>query len=165
LIVTSLALNFAFGAVWLVHTARASVRDAETTTTESAVWCPLHRELGVTDSQWKRIEPRLTAFQDSAEKLAEEVQALRSEVIDLIASDEPDRNAIRAKQDQVLATKAKIQALVVDHLLAEKQDLTADQQTRLFKMLRERTGCPADPPMSGQGIGRGMGQTLRGTIE
>ncbi|NLE36902.1 MAG: periplasmic heavy metal sensor [Pirellulaceae bacterium] len=165
LIVVSVALNLAFGAVWLVHTARASASDTETTKPESAVWCPLHRELGVTESQWERIEPRLTAFQASAQALADEVQALRSEVLGLIAADEPDREAIRAKQDEVLATKAKIQALVVDHLLAEKQDLTVDQQARLFKTLRERTGCPADPPMSGPGMGRGVGKVLRGTSE
>jgi Spy/CpxP family protein refolding chaperone len=74
-------------------------------------------------------------------------------VIDLIAADEPDVQAIRAKQDEILATKRKIQDLVAGHLLAEREVLTPGQQEQLFSMLRNRTRCTG-PPLSGSPSGR-----------
>jgi Spy/CpxP family protein refolding chaperone len=69
-------------------------------------------------------------------------------VIDLIAAEEPDAESIRAKQDEILATKRRIQDLVADHLLAEKEILSPKQQQRLSEMLRNRTHCASGPPMS-----------------
>ncbi len=150
-LVASAALNAAFVAVWLVHAAAPG--PAEPASPDDAgVWCPLHRELNVTPEQWAEIEPRLTAFQESVGRLMEEVDATRLEVIDLLAAPDPDRDAIRARQDAILATKRAIQAMVVDHLLAEKQALEPDQQARLFDLLRRRAGCGSQhPPMSGRG--------------
>ncbi len=152
LVVLSVALNIAFVAVWLVHAARSRHESASAGVEpglEESVWCPLHRELGVDRQQWQEIEPRLKEFQASAGDLCRRIGQLRSEVIELITSEEPDLAAIRAKQDEILASKRKIQQLVVSHLLAEKGTLTVDQQKQLFEMLRNRTGCPG-PPMSGR---------------
>jgi Spy/CpxP family protein refolding chaperone len=121
----------------------------------------LHRQLHVSPQQWAEIEPRLREFQAAVGPLCQQVDRSRSEVIGMIAAAEPDLEAIRAKQDEILATKRAIQSRVVDHLLAEKEILTAEQQARLFDLLRQRVGCAADPPMSGRGFGQGMGQVLR----
>ena len=159
LVVLSVALNIAFVAVWLAYAvgcchepAGAGVEPEQ----ETGVWCPLHRELGVDRRQWQQIEPRLKEFQASAGELRQRVGQLRSEVIEMIASKEPDLAAIRTKQDEILASKRKIQRLVVAHLLTEKRTLTPDQQEQLFEMLRNRTGCPG-PPMSGRSSGAGIG--------
>ena len=69
--------------------------------------------------------------------------------VDLIAAEEPEVESIRAKQDEILATKRRIQDLVADHLLAEKEILSLNQQQRLFEMLRNRAHCAAGPPMAG----------------
>jgi Spy/CpxP family protein refolding chaperone len=162
-IVASVALNAAFVAIWIAYAAASqphSQQTGETTTQEQAIWCPLHRELDVTEEQWAQIEPRLTEFQAGVAELRQRVQAIRPEVIDLIAAEEPDLEAIRTKQDEILATKREIQGLVVGHLIAEKQVLTPDQQTQLFKMLREQSGCRVGPPMSGQGIRSGAKQVV-----
>jgi hypothetical protein len=73
---------------------------------------------------------------------------------------EPDIEAIRATQDEMLAAKRSIQELVVDHLLAEKEVLTPGQQQQLFAMLRNRTGCAADPTTAGRPRG-GLGPILQ----
>ncbi len=149
--VASAALNVAFVAIWLVHAAAPTEMGTDTSDREG-VWCPLHRELNVTPEQWAEIEPRLVAFQASVCELLEQADAIRLEVIDLLAAPEPDRDAIRARQDAILATKRAIQAKVVDHLLAEKRTLEPDQQIRLFELLRRRSGCGSQhPPMSGRG--------------
>ena len=158
LIVASVALNVAFIAMWIAHAALPEAHPEETVQreTQQTIWCPLHRELAVTEEQWTQIEPRLREFQAAVGELCQQTGAMRLDVIDLIAVEEPDREAIRAKQDEILATKRRIQELVAGHLLAERQILTADQQTKLFEMLRNQTICAGGPPMSGRPKG-GLG--------
>jgi len=164
LIVLSAALNASFVAMWLAHAAPSHLpaEHGAGTGEPAGVWCPLHRQLNVTAEQWRQIEPRLKQFQTAVRELAERVDQSRSEVIDLLAAPENDEAAIRAKQDEVLATKRKMQGLVAAHLLAEKEILTAGQQQQLFQMLRDRTNCAGScPPMSGQNLRPGMGKVLR----
>ena len=159
-LIASAGLNVAFVAIWFVHA--AALRDAGPAAPDrQGVWCPLHRELGVTAEQWAEIEPRLVAFQESVGQLMERADAKRLEVIDLLAAPSPDLDAVRARQDDILATKRAIQAKVVEHLLAEKETLGPDQQARLFEMLRRRAGCAGrHPPMSGRGRLDGEPRTL-----
>jgi Spy/CpxP family protein refolding chaperone len=151
LIVASVALNVAFAAMWIAYAAPSQARPEETgqQATQHTIWCPLHRELSVTEGQWQQIEPRLREFQAAVGGLCQQVNAKRSEVIDLITAEEPDAESIRAKQDEILATKRRIQDLVADHLLAEKEILSPNQQQRLFEMLRNRAHCAGGPPMAG----------------
>jgi Spy/CpxP family protein refolding chaperone len=161
LIAVSVALNVAFVAIWITHaaTSRLSAEPANQVETAEVIWCPLHRELDVSPQQWREIEPRLKAFQAAVGELCDQVDRSRSEVIEALAAEEPDLEAIRARQDEILATKRKMQGLVVAHLLAEKEILSADQEQRLFEMLRSRTGC-AEPPMPGRARG-GIGRVLQ----
>jgi Spy/CpxP family protein refolding chaperone len=162
LIVSSVALNVAFVGMWIAYAAPSPARPEETAqrAMQQVIWCPLHRELGTTEKQWAQIEPRLWEFQAAVGELCQQTDAMRSEVIDLIAAEEADTETIRAKQDEILAKKRGIQQLVVDHLLAEKEVLTPEQQQQLFQMLRNRTGCTAVPPMSGRPRG-GLGRVLQ----
>ena len=162
LVVASVALNVAFLAMWIAHAAASQGRpeQMDRRAARQTVWCPLHRELGVTDEQWLQIEPRLREFQAAVGELCQQTSAMRSQVIDLIAAEKPDAEAIRAKQDEILATKRRIQELVTDHLLAETEVLTPEQKQRLFEMLRNRTGCAAGPPMAGR-PGAGLGRVLQ----
>jgi Spy/CpxP family protein refolding chaperone len=152
LIVASVALNVAFVAMWitLATASHAHSQDSGPPQTANVIWCPLHRELGVTGEQWTQIEPRLREFQSAFEELRQQTSRMRAEVIKLVAAPAPDRKAIRAKQDEILATKRRIQDLAANHLLAEKQDLTPQQQTKLFEMLLNRTSWADGPPLSGR---------------
>lgn len=149
-LVASVALNAAFLAIWLAHAASTGATASEPP--DKDVWCPLHRELDVTPEQWATIEPRLIAFQKSVGQLRRRVDDMRAEVIDLLAAEPPDLDAIHAKQDDILALRRTIQAKVVDHLLAEKDILAPDQWVRFFGLLRDRAACAVQgPPMSGGG--------------
>ena len=147
LIVLSVALNVAFISVWAVHTARAhwSPGGAD----DDDVWCPLHRRLSVTDEQWRQIEPRLAAFRRDSRSRRREIGRLRGEMIDLIAADEPDRQAIASKQEEMRDEQRQMQQLVIEHLLAEKEVLTAEQEKELFDMLRRRSACAGPGRMMG----------------
>lgn len=139
LIVLSVTLNIAFIGTWVGHAA-ATLRAAQETY-EGEVWCPLHRELAVTSEQWQQIEPRLEAFRAEAQAVSAEMNRLRAELIDLIAGPQPDRQAIAAVQDEIRIQQRRMQELVVEHLLAEKEVLTTEQQGELFEMIRRRSGC------------------------
>ena len=150
LIVLSVALNIAVVAVWAAHAIRGhwitSDRCGHRDGPEG-VWCPLHRRLNVTDEQWQRLEPRVLQFRRDSQALCQEVTRKRGELIDLVASPQGDRQAIAAKQEEILAGQRQMQQLVIEHLLAEKEVLTPGQQKDLFDLLRGRSGCAGHGPM------------------
>lgn len=143
LITLSVALNVAFVGVWLVHAMSSPSGMPQAypgPDTRYPIWCPLHRELNVTLEQWQQIEPRLKEFRATADSITGEVQGLRTEVVDLLAGPHPDRQAVEAKQDEILTAQRRMQRLVAKHLLGEKEILTADQQQQLFAIIRNRLG-------------------------
>jgi Spy/CpxP family protein refolding chaperone len=166
LVLLSIALNVAFAGVWLAYAAvsRMESWDERCEPGDSqSVWCPLHRQLNVSTDQWKKIEPRLRAFRASADEICRQITELRRGVIDQLAAPNPDLDAIKAKQGEILAGQRKMQGLVIDQLMGEKKVLTAEQQQRLFEMLRSGTGCDRGGPMlvPGRGHEGGIGQVLR----
>ena len=166
LVLSSIALNVAFAGVWLAYAAVSRVESQEKPCEPgdiASVWCPLHRELNVSADQWKEIEPRLRAFRASADEICRQISELRRGIIDQLATPNPDLDAIKAKQGEILAGQRKMQGLVIDHLLAEKKVLRVEQQQRLFEMLRSGTGCDRGGPMLAPGRGHegGIGQVLR----
>ena len=109
------------------------------------------------------IEPRLREFRASADEICRQISQLRMEIIDQLAAPNPDLAAIKAKQEEILAGQRRMQGLVIEQLTGEKAVLTAEQQQRLFDMLRSRSGCDRGGPMlvPGRGHEGGIGQTLR----
>ena len=167
LIVLSVGVNVAFVVAWAAHALPARtgrLSGGQRGNGRGGIWCPLHRQLGTSEKQWEEIEPRLKEFQERSQETCRQVNQLRSDLIDLVAAAEPDRAAIEAKQKEILAGQEKMQALVIEHLLAERQSLTPEQQKQLFEMIRRRAGCAGHGPLMGpgQGEGCGMGNALRG---
>jgi len=148
LVILSISLNAVFIGTWVVQAARGGRTGPEGHgQTCEGVSCPLHRSLGVTDEQWGRLEPRLARLRRDSDSLCRQIHRSRGELIDLMASAQPDRDAIVAKQEKILAGQRKMQELVIAHLLAEKETLTAEQQAKLFQMIRERSGCAGGAAM------------------
>jgi len=149
LVILSVALNVAFVCVWGAHVIREYGHHGTWITDRNSegIWCPLHRQLRASEQQWKRIEPKLAEFRKSAQAVCQDVARKRGEMIDLIAATQPDHQAIAAKQEDILAGQRKMQELVIEQLLAEKQVLNAQQQNELFDLLRARSGCVGHRPM------------------
>ncbi len=140
LVILSVALNAAFIGVWGVQVAR-SQRVADKSDSPEAVWCPLHRQLGVTEAQWERIEPLLEAFRRRSQEISGELGRLRAELIQILAGAAPDPEAIDTKQEEIRAWQKQMQELVIAHLLAEKEILTAEQAAEMFAMLHAQSYC------------------------
>jgi Spy/CpxP family protein refolding chaperone len=160
LIVLSVALNVAFIGAWVAQAFPTGRDDLHAPVTDGAIWCPLHRKLGTTRQQWALIEPRLKEFKEATQELCATINEARREMIDLIAVDEPNREAILAKREQILAGQRKMQGLVIDRLLGEKEILTGEQQAELFALMRQRAGCAGQGPMKHwmQGDENGQGR-------
>ncbi|MFC1705631.1 Spy/CpxP family protein refolding chaperone [Planctomycetota bacterium] len=105
----------------------------------------------MTVEQWRRIEPRQTAFRRESQSLCLRIHGSRSELIDLVAAEEPDRQAIEAKLEEIRAGQRQMQQLIVEHLMAEKQVLTDEQERELFRLLHERSACSGPGRMMGLG--------------
>jgi len=162
LIILSVGLNLAFVGTWIAHAAcvgrTGEVRSCDEPKPQSGVWCPLHRQLGIDEEQWQEIEPRLLEFQKSARELCGDIGKHRLELLDLIATADPDQDAIRARQDAILAGQRKMQELVIERLLAEKDMLTPEQCEMFFQLLRDRSSCAGHGPMVGSGPHKSGGQ-------
>ena len=166
LVLLSIALNVAFAGVWLAYAGVSRVESPQERCEpgdSASVWCPLHRQLAVSADQWKEIEPRLRAFRASADEICRQIRELRRGIIDELAAPNPDLDAVKAKQGEVLAGQRQMQGLVIDQLMVEKKVLTEEQQQRLFEMLRSGTAAPRGGPMLAPGRGHegGIGQVLR----
>ena len=138
LVILSVALNLAFIGVWGAHVIREHGHHGTwfTDRHSDGIWCPLHRKLGADQAQWKQIEPKLVEFRKAAQPILQDDAQKRGELIDLLAAAQPDRQAIAAKQEEILAGQRKMQELVITQLLTEKQVLTTQQQKQLFDLLR-----------------------------
>ena len=144
ILIFSVALNTAFGAMWAIHrlpTHLGCAGHRANPQGKDCVSCPLHRKLGTSGKQWQEIEPRLTEFKRSCQTICRKAKQLREELIDLIAAPQTDLEAVRAKQDEILASQRQMQELLISHLLEEKEMLTPQQQKAFFEMIRKQGNC------------------------
>ena len=160
LIALSLALNVAFAGTWAAQRLAAGdsgrLQEKAALHGEPAVWCPLHRELGVSAQQWERIEPLLRAFQERVQALCRQLGQERDQMIALLSAPEVDQDAVRSQQQRILEGHGRMQDMVVEHLLAEKAVLDSVQQAKLFSLVSQHASCAAGgPPMMGAGMRRG----------
>lgn len=148
LIVLSVVLNAAFIGFWAVRSLRAHL-DNNTIRGDTEVSCLLHQRLGTNQEQWRRIEPVVTAFRKESQAVCQNVTRARSELLDLLATPEPDIQEIAGKQEEILTGQRLMQELVIKHILAEKELLTPEQCKELFNLLRQRSDCSGHGPMMG----------------
>jgi hypothetical protein len=127
---------------------------------------PMQREiltLNLNADQGQQRKSRLVGFGTSADEICRQIGQRRREIIDLLATREPNFAALKAKQEEILASRRKMQALVIEQIVSEKAILTAEQQQRLFEMLRNQSGCGCGDPIlvSSRVHDGGIQQTLR----
>lgn len=139
LLALSVGLNLAFITMWLVHSlsAHGDAGGPSRPMIDSAVSSALHRQIGVTEDQWQKIEPLVLDFQEKASIQRQKISTLRGQLMDLLTIPEVNEAAIREKQEEILAAQRQMQKLVIDHLLKEKVLLSPEQAKSLMQSLRE----------------------------
>lgn len=151
-VLLSVALNVAFVGAWIFHVLSAEC-DIRRSPAPDHGWSSLHERLDITASQRERLEPLLAGFLEESQACREELNRLRLELVDLLASPDPTPQAIGEAQKRIREGQRRMQSLVVGHLLHEKEILTPEQQEELFRLLREQCRCA--------GLGRLLGPTNR----
>jgi Spy/CpxP family protein refolding chaperone len=143
LIALSVGLNMAFIAGWAVSNWPAwrfwggAGQGPGASSSSNEIWHPMHRRLGIGRGRWQRLEPEVRQFYHDIQPIQRRINGLRRGLIDLLAQPQPNREAIQAKQQQILDEQARLQDRVVQQLLTEKQALTEPQQRQLFDLLRD----------------------------
>ena len=159
----SVALNVALLSTWAVHAVPTHLlgENHAEETGQQDIWCPLHRELGVTEEQWEKIEPAMVRFQEKVRQQSQNLRKLRDEMLELLRSPDVDREKMEAQQEKIIRGHRKMQDIVLEHLLAEKRLLTDSQEANLFGMLADRMGCLGPMMGGGRGRGPGIGRVMR----
>ena len=128
----SLGVNLAFAGIWL---SRALTPPPAVSADPSS----LHRRIGVTRDQWKRLAPLVDAFKQASRENGQEIKALRCRLLDLLEAPAQDDAAIRSTQAQLNFLTLDMKKRAVTLLRGEKEVLSADQYSALIKAVREKT--------------------------
>jgi Spy/CpxP family protein refolding chaperone len=135
LVLLSVVLNSAFVAAWLSH------RLPGENCAGKLESCCILSTVEATPQQREQMLPRLADFRKRSKEQCQEINRLRRELIDLLEEDQPDRQAVAGKQQEILEGQRKMQQMIVDELLAEKSILKPEQQKKFFELIRKRCGC------------------------
>ncbi|MCH7813885.1 MAG: periplasmic heavy metal sensor [Planctomycetes bacterium] len=98
----------------------------------------LTERLGLTPEQAEQFESAWQAFKTEARTLRSQLHDADDTLADLIAAPNPDEQAIDASLVEIAGLREQMQRGVVDHFLALKQLLDAEQQENFNKMIRHR---------------------------
>lgn len=107
-------------------------------------------KLGVSETQWNKIEPRLKAFHRKAYDLCRKIGERRNELLGLIASDTTPDTAIKKKKEEILDLRRRKQTMAIDYFGEKKSQLTPSQQSTFFEMLRRKPHCEKHMRLLGQ---------------
>ena len=139
LLVVSLAFNIGFGAMLAVRAHHRSGR--ESPRKSEAVLPVLYRALNLTEAQASQIAESKENLQSRIEDLQRAMIAESETLGRLLGDPKPDRGAIATQLQSVAAIQRQIQEQVVEHLLKDRDLLTADQQ-RTYNEIISRHLCP-----------------------
>lgn len=143
LLILSLSLNLAVVAVWFVQFAKP---DGNHLSARSL----FHQEIGVTAEQWRQIEPIMLEFHRQSVKQEQQLETLRQQLLGLLTETPTDRKAIRLKQEEILKGQERMQNLVIDHLLKEKEILSPSQAKRLIQEIHRQ--CMRSGDLTGRHV-------------
>jgi Spy/CpxP family protein refolding chaperone len=108
----------------------------------------VYEELNISKEQKQHFENARDRFLRSVDETGNRIIVRQVELIDLVAADPVDRQAIEAKFEQIDALQQSMQRQVMEHLLEHKKIMTPEQQAKFFAVLKSRIreqGAPGPP--------------------
>ncbi len=121
----------------------------------------LIEELNLSREQHDRFEPGRDRFHAFSSRQGHAIKDKQLELIDLLAKENPDREAIGAKQEEIQTLQRQMQAKVIDHLLEESGIFTTEQRERFFVLIKgriEKSDGPRPRWMSQTQVGPSKGE-------
>lgn len=98
----------------------------------------LIEELNLSREQLDRFEPIRDRFHAFLSQQGYVIRDKQLELIDLLAKENPDREAVDVKQKEIQTLQRQMQAKVIEHLFEESGMFTPEQRKKFFGLIRER---------------------------
>ena len=106
--------------------------------------------LDLSAEQRARIEAGRDRFLHAMNETGDKIIQKHLELMDLIAAEPTDRQAIESKFHEIYSTQQSMQSSVMEHLLDDKEILNPAQRAKFFAILKDRIraqGAPGPPWM------------------
>ena len=97
-----------------------------------------YEALDLSKDQRARIEAGRDRFLRALNEIENRIIAKHLDLMDLIAADPIDRQAIEGKFQEIHSIQQSMQRKVLEHLLEDKQILTPAQRAKFFAVLKSR---------------------------
>jgi len=112
---------------------------------------PLFLQLDLTSDQREHFRAERERFHSLLQDLGPQIRTRQVELIDLLEAAPADQQKIESKQGEIQRLQGVVQEKFIDHFLQASAFLTAEQRSRFFKLLKERTQASAQtcPPWTG----------------
>ncbi len=94
--------------------------------------------LGLTEAQAEQVRAMRTELGDRMTPYREAYRDRRDRLYDLLMIPDADRGEIQVIKAQMDSLQAEREAIVFEYILAHKEVLTPDQQTKFFTMIKDR---------------------------
>lgn len=108
----------------------------------NAPGCVLHSTLDLTEEQVQLVDGINASYQEVSRPISEEIKKLRADIVDELASDEPDTVHINQLSQEISIQQNQLHRANIRHYLELKKVCNTDQAMRLSNLYREIYGCP-----------------------
>lgn len=98
----------------------------------------IRERIGVSAEQAAKIQGQQSAFAKTRIRDQADLRVKRLELRDLLRAEKPDRTAIDKKLRELSEVQLAAQKSAIDHQLAMRDALTAEQKEKMREVLRER---------------------------
>ena len=96
--------------------------------------------LGLSDEQASRLRQVMVDAQKAGLKTRADLGVRRIELRELLRADQPDRDAVMKKVQEISELRGQLMKQRIDSLLASKAILTPEQQQKMRAFMRRRAG-------------------------
>ncbi len=95
-------------------------------------------QLGLTETQTEQVQKLRTELGDRMNPYREDYRDRRDQLYGLLMDPSADRGEIDRIKAEMDSVQAEREALVFDYIVAHKEVLSAEQQTKFFTIIKER---------------------------
>jgi len=150
LLILSVALNLGFAATIAVRHVTATRAPVIPGTTGFHSWLA---DGMLDDTQREAIDDIMTEHQDRMDGIRTELSMKRSELMELMRTDEPDPDAVEAKIGEIAELQGELEQIIAEQMMEVYSVLTPEQVERFTSHMEERL-CPGGSDGHGGGRGR-----------
>jgi len=96
-----------------------------------------YKALGLSGEQRSAFEAERDRFHGQLTKAHQTIRFKRTELIDLLSMEKPDRASITSKQQEILSLQDKLQNEVISHIVEVSTLLRREQREKFFTLLKK----------------------------